>query len=360
MNVLKLPLLKHKTLTQNFISNRSLFNFIHRSFSTEVTPKTEEVNISKTPEEYLKNLTKEISNLPPQELTNAVKTGAELYLTPGKLNSIQRVGFNFRDINPVFDFNTLNNKGSMILHQYLKNMLLLNDYNNIFRSFLQAIAQDRRDGLELVTEPRLLEYVFSNLRQLRQQGYNIELSDLKILQEYSVLRFELFKNIHINRYINKSFDKYSFREIPTPIGKCTVATELGVDNGYFTNNKPYILATTMHIRSPMKIQVYNQNLSKKLHGGEKGEVLDYVVRFESEMNLNDFSWILPTQNKPKRLRQTKITDFNNVLRGNPYFVEKIDLSGEKEERYRYMQKGEDKDREVSEKILTLNKAAKLH
>jgi len=339
----------------NTFSGKNFLNYSRRFFSTEVTPKKDESVSVKTPEEYIKDLSKEISNLPKDVVSEALKTGAELYLTPEKLKKIEKAGFNFRDNNPSFDITMLDmNASKGWVYQYLKNMLLLNDYDNIFRSFLQAIAQDRKDGMELVTEPRLCDYIYSNVRELRIKGYNLEFQDLKIIQDYSVLRVEIYKNLHVDRYKNKDLSSYSFSDVYTPLGNCRVATLLGEDISYFHNDRPYILATTMRVKTPMKLQVFNQNLSKKLHGGENGEVQDYVVRFESQLNLNDFAWILPTQNKPKRLRQTKIADFNNVLRGNPYFVEKIDLVGSKEDRYAYMQAGVDRDEAVLKNISTLN------
>jgi len=342
-------------------AGRNLIGLSRRFYSTEVTQKPDEIKPVKTSEEFLKDLSVSLSDLPPEIMNNAIKTGAELYLTPEKLKAIESAGFNFKDNNPTHNLNQLNTDfGKGFFYQYLKNMLLLNDYDNVFRSFLQATAQFRLDGLNLVTEPRLLDYFFHNLINIRRQGYNVEFQDLKIIQDYSVIRVELYKNLKINRYANAPYSRYSFKDYKTPIGVSHVATLKGDDISYFHNDRPYILATTMHVKTPMKIQVFNQNLSKKLHGGENGEVLNYVVRFETEMNLNDFAWILPTQNKPKRLRSTKIADFNNLLRGNPYFLENFDIGGSKEERYIYMQSGEDRDNDVRKILENMMKNQNKH
>jgi hypothetical protein len=72
------------------------------------------------------------------------------------------------------------------------------------------------------------------------------------------------------------------------------------------------------------------------------------------MNYSDFTWILPNPNKPSRLRSTKITDFNNMLRGNPYFFKNTwDLVNENE-RYNYMLK----DSNADEKAYNLLKVFK--
>ena len=109
----------------------------------------------------------------------------------------------------------------------------------------------------------------------------------------------------------------------------------------------------MLVNSPMSIVIHNQNRSKKLYGGNEDKENTYVVRFESEFNLNDFFWILPTQNKPGRLRTTRIADFNNILRGNPYFTENMDLYGDKY-RFNYMAKDEAADKKAANYINMLN------
>ena len=152
----------------------------------------------------------------------------------------------------------------------------------------------------------------------------------------------IYKNLKISRHENKNFSKYEFKSHSTPLGPLTVAHEKGNDHSFAKDNKPFILATTMHVRTPMKIGIFNQNLKRKLHGNAEEEVIDYVVRFESQFSLSELYWILPTQNKPKRLRSTKITDLNNVMRGNPYFLEKFDLVDDKI-RFNYMTKDNELD-----------------
>ncbi len=101
----------------------------------------------------------------------------------------------------------------------------------------------------------------------------------------------------------------------------------------------------MLVKSPMKMAIYNQNLTRKLHGHGQDEKINYVVRFESQFSYSDFAWVLPTMNKPKRLRLTKITDFNNIMRGNPYFENKLDLVNDID-RYKYMARNENADNNI--------------
>jgi hypothetical protein len=149
-----------------------------------------------------------------------------------------------------------------------------------------------------------------------------------------------------------SYNNYKFSKIWTPLAPLVVAREIGNDSSIFTDPKPFILATTMLVQTPMKMAVFNQNMSRKVHGRAEEEKINYVVRFETEMNYSDFTWILPTQNKPKRLRSTKITDINNIMRGNPYFLNKFDLVNEVD-RYRYMKKSEILDENIRRFIFRL-------
>jgi len=256
---------------------------------------------------------------------------------------MEKSGFYFKDINGSIDLN--NNSSAGWKKTYLQNMLLLQDYNSIFRDFLQSCCLADPDGLNLTCENRFRDYISINLRSILNRGYNLELESLKILQEYKVLRVELYKNLNINRDENKNFSQYEFKSHSTPLGPLVVAYEKGNDHSFATDNKPYILATTMYLRTPMKVGIFNQNLKRKLHGSEEKEWIDYVVRFETKLSLSELFWVLPTQNKPKRLRSTKITDLNNVLRGNPFFLEKFDLVDDKS-RFNYMTKDNELDNDM--------------
>jgi hypothetical protein len=191
------------------------------------------------------------------------------------------------------------------------------------------------EGLKLTCENRLKNYITSNLKNIMSKGYNIELESLKILQDYKVLKVELFKNLKINRDENKPLSQYEIKVRPTPLGNLAIANEKGNDHSFANNDKPFILATTMHVKSPMKVGIFSQNLKRKLYGGPEKDHIDYVIRFETQLSLSELFWVLPTQNKPKRLRSTRITDLNNVMRGNPYFLDKFDLIDDKS-RYNYM------------------------
>jgi hypothetical protein len=324
-----------------------------KKFSTQVIPSTPgSTPAIQKPQEVLSEISKNSLNLSPEEFLQARKTGSDLFLTKEKLQMVQSTGFFFNDVNDKIDLNVVAKKGWKL--QYLKNMLLLQDYTNIFREFMQSCALNNPDGLNLTCEKRFKTVVQANINQINRLGFNIELESLKILQEFKVLRVEVYKNLKINRDENSSFINYKINSIPTPLAPIVIAHKKGDDDSVAKDSRPFILATTMLVRSPMKMAIMNQNLSKKLHGMEETQPIDYVVRFESQFNYTDFAWVLPTQNKPKRNRHTKITDFNNILRGNPFFDHKFDLSSDSL-RYKYMGQDERLDDNVRSLINTMNR-----
>ena len=85
------------------------------------------------------------------------------------------------------------------------------------------------------------------------------------------------------------------------------------------NHRPYLVALTCLVESPMKMFVLNQNAKTILFGSDDGDSIKNVVRFEANLRWFDFYNILPVENK--KIANWKITDFNNVLNENPLFEE---------------------------------------
>lgn len=83
------------------------------------------------------------------------------------------------------------------------------------------------------------------------------------------------------------------------------------------DHRPYLVAVTTLIESPMKLYVQNQNYSKILFGSDDGEIVKNVVRFEANLGWQDLLRILPVDNKAPQ--PWRITDFNNLMNENPLF-----------------------------------------
>lgn len=82
-------------------------------------------------------------------------------------------------------------------------------------------------------------------------------------------------------------------------------------------HRPYLVAITCIIESPMKMYVQNQNHSQVLFGSTDEETVKNVVRFEANLRWCDLIDMIPTNNKASL--NWKITDFNNIMNENPHF-----------------------------------------
>jgi hypothetical protein len=73
----------------------------------------------------------------------------------------------------------------------------------------------------------------------------------------------------------------------------------------------------------MKLSIFNQNLSLKLYGKPSDESVSYLFNIETELGLRDIVGFLPNPNRTSKLRQSRITDINKVLNGNPFINDEI-------------------------------------
>ena len=147
------------------------------------------------------------------------------------------------------------------MHYYLRNMNLLNDYSDIFREFFQSVARDDFNYLNLTCEPFLCQTFDAKLKPLKLKGYKVELENIKINQSFELQDWRLYKNLRINRFKNfLQSDQMSFKSY----GKLDIFKFGSKDITIFDNNKPFILSTLMKVTTPIKLNVYNENLPFKL------------------------------------------------------------------------------------------------
>lgn len=346
--------------TRNLINRLTKFNPLNKNLNFILNKRFSEVVPSATPQEKevpktLDELIYKNSSLTPEEIATSQRLGVDLFLNQQKLSVIENSGYYFNSLDNKLNLSASAEEGWRL--KYLKNMNLLLEYDDLFREFIQNSARLDFNGIDLVAEPRFGEFMKGKLLELKNYGFNLEIDTIKIRQNYKILRMEIYKNLSIDRKLNGVYGNYLFSKVPTGLAPLVVAKELGKDYSIALNKKPFILATTMLVQSPIKLCIWNQNHTKEFKLKEQ-DVHEYVVRFETQMTYSDFGWILPIQNKPSRLRDTKITDFNNVLRGNPYFAENFDLI-DSNLRYKYMVKDAKLDQEVKEVIARENSASAI-
>lgn len=136
-----------------------------------------------------------------------------------------------------------------------------------------------------------------------------------------VLKVEINHGLNVERNQNGTKNDYtvsksSFLGAPTNYYVPTSDSRHVLDN-LETSRRPYCIAVTVLIESPMKMFVQNQNYSKILFGSNDTELVKNVVRFEANVKWTDLLRVLPVDNKPSL--KWKITDFNNLMNENPHF-----------------------------------------
>lgn len=253
-----------------------------------------------------------ISKLSENEIKSIEKIGGSFVLPNEYVQTLTESGLSQDNLNT----NELVQNKKGLMYYYLRNMNLLNDYSDIFREFFQSVARDDFNYLNLTCEPFFCQTFEAKIKPLRLKGYKIELEKLKINQTFELQDWRLYKNLRINRFKNfLQSDEMSFNSYL----KLDVFKFGSKDITIFDNNKPFILSTLMKVTTPMKLNIYNENLSLKLYGNDSNTNVSYMVKFETELSFSElFNGLVKNVNRGERKRQTRITDFNNILKGNPF------------------------------------------
>jgi len=194
------------------------------------------------------------------------------------------------------------------------------EINKLFREFHQACALPDYEWLGSLCEGKLASYVQESVRRIHFHGLDIELANLTVEQpRIKVLKVELSHGLSVDRAANQPAGAYtstktSFLGAPQTVYAPKNDTRSFLDHLDY-NHKPYVLAATLLIESPMKLYVQNQNFSSVLFGSSDEELVKNVVRVETQIRWLDLLKNLSVSNKPQF--GWKITDFNNVLNENP-------------------------------------------
>jgi hypothetical protein len=171
-------------------------------------------------------------------------------------------------------------------------------------------------------EPKLAEYVNESIKRIHFHGLDVEMSNLTIEQpRIDVLKVEIHKGLSVNRHENGQKSDYKISNSKWLGADYNVYTPKE-DNRHFldhldSEHRPFTLAVTAVIESPMKLCVMNQNYSNVLFGSQDKEHVKNIVKFEANIRWMDFYKFGPWENK--QAFDWKITDFNNILNENPYF-----------------------------------------
>ena len=167
---------------RNFFSKRSNFrNFDSSSlrFFSEIVKQesSKSVSSTKSASSIIAEYQKREFKLTPQQISEIEKVGADLFLTHESKQTFLKTGLRFEDVNT--DLNQYNLKTSTGLRlTYLKNQLLLQDYDTVLREFFQATAQLNSKGLKLNFDLLILQNLikmFHTLNSRRSFNENVAL-----------------------------------------------------------------------------------------------------------------------------------------------------------------------------------------
>ena len=193
-------------------------------------------------------------------------------------------------------------------------------FNSLFREFHTACAIPDYEIIDKLCEGKLSQYVRESVKRIHFHGLDLELANLTVEQpKMKLLKVEISHGVNVERAQNLPASEYQIKKT-TLLGANESVYVQKNDTRSFLDHldgeyKPYVIAATVLIESPMKLFVQNQNYSKVLFGSNDEEIVKNVVRFETQARWLDIFKLLNVQNKADRV--WKITDFNNVLNENP-------------------------------------------
>lgn len=176
--------------------------------------------------------------------------------------------------------------------------------------------------MDSICEAKLAQAVNQSVQRIHFHGLDVEMANLTVHQpSIKVLKAEINHGLQVDRASNGvesdwSVSRSKFYGQPCNYYK-SVANPPDVWDSLELGRKPYCVAVTTLIESPMKMFVQNQNYSQILFGSNDTDLVKNVVRFEANVAWGDMYSLIPTNNKASL--SWKITDFNNLMNENPYF-----------------------------------------
>ncbi len=134
------------------------------------------------------------------------------------------------------------------------------EINNLFREFHQACALPDYGIIDKVCEGKLAQYVKDSVRRIHFHGLDIEMANLTVEQpQIKVLKVEVSHGVSLDRSQNKPESEYNITKNTLMGGKQTVYVPKQDQRSWLDhldyNYKPYVVAATLLIESPMKLYV---------------------------------------------------------------------------------------------------------
>ncbi len=216
------------------------------------------------------------------------------------------------------------------MRTFLQNRGCIDDFNILYREFHQWCAIPDFEGLDDLCEKGLATRLKEAVKGIHVSGLALDMERLIVTQpEMQIISFEVFRGLHVDRALNGKKSAYEeHKDAVLGIWPACTVYKKKTDSLYDSldaieaNYTPYMLRVKMLIQSHMKLFVYAKNKDSWIPASSKlgGGYVSNVVQFECNLRGTDFFRLMPIDMKPPMLRHWKMTDFNNVMHGNPLFL----------------------------------------
>jgi hypothetical protein len=141
---------------------------------------------------------------------------------------------------------------------FMNNTRSIVDLNNLYRDFHQGCAIPCQHTLNRVCEGRLASHVGDNLKTIHFHGLDVEMANLTVEQpSFRVLKAEVTENLSVDRSANLPLSEYN-------VGSGNLGPRYVKKNGddrsvldllNANDHRPYLVALTCLVESPMKLYV---------------------------------------------------------------------------------------------------------
>ena len=213
------------------------------------------------------------------------KLGVDMKFSEQKHAYVLSFPWNFQEIIADYEHSATKIAEGSFWHKFVFNNAHY-EINKLFREFHQACALPDYLWLDQICEGKLSNYVKESVRRIHFHGLDIEMANLTVEQpKIKLLKVEVSHGISLERGSNQPASEYEITKNSIMGAPQTVYVPKN-DKRHFldhldSNHRPYVVAATVMIESPMKLFVKNQNHSAVLFGSNDEEQVKNVVRFET-------------------------------------------------------------------------------
>ena len=143
--------------------------------------------------------------------------------------------------------------------KYVVNSRAIDEFNILFRKFHQACAMHDGIGIDINCEGRLAQAVNESLDRIHFHGLDIEMANLTVESNIKVLKVEITHGLNVERDSNGNAEDYTTSQSSVLGAPTTYYTPVKDERTFLDfldeEHKPYCVAVTALVESPMKLYV---------------------------------------------------------------------------------------------------------